>query len=164
MVFTSCLTSCQWFETWSLGNQEISGKCLNPIKWYPSAQSTHEIEAFVNTCKNLLKNRNWTVLVVCYFTWKLELDSDILWMIVVSFFDPQKDSYYAFLLFLLQEKFDIFLKRFFGFRLFLLQKEFHIFRVIRFAVFLCVFDDSYLTLFTYRKKNYKIYFFNKIQK
>ena len=144
-----------------LGNQETPGKCLNPIDWYPSPQSTCQIETFVNFSKKLLKNKNWTVLVVRYFTWKLELVSDILWMIVVSFlfFDPQKDSYFAFFLFLVQQKFDIFLKRFFSFRLFLLQKDFHIFRVLLFGVFLCVFHDSYLTLFTYRKKYYKMYFF-----
>ena len=31
--------------------------------------------------KNLLKNRNWTFIVVRYFTWKLELVSNVLWMI-----------------------------------------------------------------------------------
>ena len=41
-----------------LGNYEICGKCLNFIKWVPSVQSPHQNESFVNTSKNLLKNRN----------------------------------------------------------------------------------------------------------
>ena len=153
----------EWFETSSLGNQEISGKCLNPIKWYPSAQSTHEIEAFVNTCKNLLKNRNWAVLVVHYFTWKLELDSDILWMIVVSFFDPQKDFYYAFFLFLLQEKFDIFLIVFSAFVCFFFRKSFISFACFvleSFFVFLMIAIWHFLHI---GKKIIK-YIFYKIQK
>ena len=32
--------------------------------------------------KKLLKNRNYSFPVVCYFAWKLELVSNILWMIV----------------------------------------------------------------------------------
>ena len=44
---------------------------------------------FVNTCKKLLKNRNLTLPIVRYFTWKLELVSDILWMIV----DHQKMAF-----------------------------------------------------------------------
>ena len=35
-------------------------------------------ENFVNTSKKLLKNRNQTFPVMCYFTLKLELVSDIL--------------------------------------------------------------------------------------
>ena len=34
----------------------------------------------------LLKNRNWTFPVVRYFTWKLELVSDILLLCVETFF------------------------------------------------------------------------------
>ena len=63
-----------------LRNQEISGKSQNFIQLLPSAQSSQN-ENFVSTSKNLLKNRNWTV--VLYFTWKLEFVSNILRMIVV---------------------------------------------------------------------------------
>ena len=65
-----------------LETQEIVWKCLNSIEWDPSAQSTLKIETFVNTSEKLLKNRNWAVLKVRYFTWQLELVSDIMWMIV----------------------------------------------------------------------------------
>ena len=65
-----------------LGNQEMLGNCLNFIEWYRTAQSSCENENFVNTNKKLLKNRNETFLVVRYFAWKLELVSNILWMIV----------------------------------------------------------------------------------
>ena len=41
-----------------LGNYEISEKCLNPIEWFPSAQSPCNNENFVNPSKKLLKNRN----------------------------------------------------------------------------------------------------------
>ena len=46
------------------------------------AQSPCQNESFVNTTRTLLKNRNYTFSVVCSFTWKLELVSDILWIIV----------------------------------------------------------------------------------
>ena len=39
-------------------------------------------QKFVNTSKKLLKNRNQSFPVVHYFTWKLELVSNILWMMV----------------------------------------------------------------------------------
>ena len=41
-----------------LGDGKISGKCLNSIEWYPSAQSPCQNENFINTSKTLLKNRN----------------------------------------------------------------------------------------------------------
>ena len=48
----------------------------------PRTQSSSRIGNFVSTSKNLLENRNWTFPAVRYFTWKLELVSNILWMIV----------------------------------------------------------------------------------
>ena len=41
-----------------LENQEISGKFLKSIEWYPSVQSLCQNENFVNPSKKLLKNRN----------------------------------------------------------------------------------------------------------
>ena len=41
-----------------LENLEISGKCLNFIEYYPSAQSPCQNENFVNTSWKLLKSRN----------------------------------------------------------------------------------------------------------
>ena len=49
----------------------------------PSAQSSHRNKNFVSRSKNLLKNSNWTLPVMCYFTWKLEFLSNISWMIAV---------------------------------------------------------------------------------
>ena len=40
-----------------LGNKEISGICLNLIKWYPRAQYSCQNKSFVNTSRKLLKNR-----------------------------------------------------------------------------------------------------------
>ena len=57
-----------------LGNEEISQKSQNFIELLPSPQSSPGN-------KNLLKNRYWTFPAVHYFTWKLELVSNILWMI-----------------------------------------------------------------------------------
>ena len=67
-----------------LGNKKISGNCLNSIEWQHSSQSPCQNQRFVNTRRKLLKNRNWTFLVVHYFTWKLELVSDILWVVAVK--------------------------------------------------------------------------------
>ena len=66
------------------GNQKISGNSQNFIKLLPSAQSSSRNKNFVSASKNVLKNRNWTFLVVCYFRWRLELLSNILWMTVDS--------------------------------------------------------------------------------
>ena len=63
-----------------LGNSEVSGKCLNLIELLRSAQSPCWNESFVNTSKKLLKNK--LSPAVRYFTWKLELVSNILWVIV----------------------------------------------------------------------------------
>ena len=41
-----------------LGNEEILEKCLTFIEWEARSQSSSENENFVNTSKNLLKNRN----------------------------------------------------------------------------------------------------------
>ena len=41
-----------------LGNEEISGNCLNPIEWWPSAQSPRQNESLANTSIKLPKNRN----------------------------------------------------------------------------------------------------------
>ena len=43
-----------------------------------SAQSSSQNQNFVNTRTKLMKNRNWTLPVVCYLIWKLELVSNIL--------------------------------------------------------------------------------------
>ena len=64
------------------GNQKISGNSQNFIKLLPSAQSSSRNKNFVSASKNVLKNRNWTFLVVCYFRWRLEFLSNILWMTV----------------------------------------------------------------------------------
>ena len=37
---------------------KILGKCLSSIEWYPSVQSPHQNENFVNPSKKLLKNSN----------------------------------------------------------------------------------------------------------
>ena len=62
----------------------------------------------------------------------------------------------AFFLFLLQKYFGIYLRP--CFFLFPSQKEFDIFHVLLFKAFLCVFGNIF-AIFTYRKKNYKKYFF-----
>ena len=70
-------------------------------------------------------------------------------------FVPQKDSYYAFFLFLLQQNFDI--DPFFAFCFFLLQKDFDIFHVLLFGFFLYVFDNSHFLIifisFLFMEKN-----------
>ena len=87
-----------------LWNYKISGKCLNFIEWYPSGQSNCQNEHFVNSSKNgLKKKRNYTFPVVHYFTWKVELASNILWMIVA----PTGKVYYirkAILLWMINRK------------------------------------------------------------
>ena len=72
-----------------LGNQELSGKCLNFIEWKPNALPSSQNESFVNTNKEFLKTSNETFSIVGYFAWNLELVSDILWLIVSEnfFFD-----------------------------------------------------------------------------
>ena len=65
-----------------LGNWKIPGQCPNSIEWYPRTQSPCQNENFFNARKKLLKNRNLTFPVARYFTWNIELGSDILWMIV----------------------------------------------------------------------------------
>ena len=67
-----------------LGNLKISRKSQNFINSQPSTQSSSQNKNFVNTSKSLLKNRNWTVLVVAFFTWTLKFVSNILSMIVAS--------------------------------------------------------------------------------
>ena len=62
--------------------KEISVKPQHFIELLPSAHSSSRNENFVSASKNLLKNRQWTFLVVCYFLWKLEFVSNILWMIL----------------------------------------------------------------------------------
>ena len=52
---------------------------------FPSVQSSCQNQHFVNTSNKLLKNRNHTFPVVWYFAWKLELLSNILWMILDYF-------------------------------------------------------------------------------
>ena len=72
LVYTSCLTSCLL----------VNWKIYMPNVYRIIAYSSSQNENFVSTSKNLLKNRNWTFAVVPYFTWKLELVSNIFWMIV----------------------------------------------------------------------------------
>ena len=74
-------------------NWKMPGQCLKSIEWYPRTQSPCQNENFFNTSKKLLKNRNLTSPVARYFTWTLELGSDILWMTV----DKQmKGSWFSF--------------------------------------------------------------------
>ena len=50
---------------------------------------------FVSACKIILKNRNWTIPVVCYFTWKLgSVSTPCEWLSLdtVSCFSPSPDS------------------------------------------------------------------------
>ena len=56
----------------------------------PRAQSYRQKENFFNTSKKPLKNRNETFPVVRYFSWKLELVSNTLWVIVCA------NSFFAF--------------------------------------------------------------------
>ena len=65
-----------------LRNEEISEKSTNFIKYSLVIIFSLKMEVLSILVKTLLKNRNWTFLVVSYFTVKLELDSNILWMIV----------------------------------------------------------------------------------
>ena len=51
-----------------LGNQEISGKCLDSIEWEHSAQSPCQNESFVNTSRKLLQSRNQSLPIMRYFT------------------------------------------------------------------------------------------------
>ena len=62
-----------------LGNKEKSGK-----SWKLTVSSYHanQNDYFVNTSEKLWKNRNQTFPVVHFSAWKLELVSNILWMIV----------------------------------------------------------------------------------
>ena len=64
----------------NLGNIRENSKFNNITA---STYSSSQNEQFFNTSKNLLKNRNWTFPIVCYFTWKLEFGSNI-WRIIVS--------------------------------------------------------------------------------
>ena len=48
----------------------------------PFGLSSSKKENFVSTSKNFPENRNLFFPVVCYFTWKLEFVSNILWIIV----------------------------------------------------------------------------------
>ena len=71
-IYTICLTSCQTTQK----NLKTSCRyCLVPS---PLPKNEH----FINTRKNLPKNRNWIFPAVRYFTWNLELVSSILWMTV----------------------------------------------------------------------------------
>ena len=67
---------------WVLGNQKISEKCLKLKERYHSVHSFCQIEIFVNPSKKLLKNRNSNFSVVPYSSWKLELVSKTLQLIV----------------------------------------------------------------------------------
>ena len=75
-------SNCPHSTSRILRNQEISGKCRIFIEILPSRYPPSRNESFVNTSKNLLKYRNRTFAVVHYFTWKLELASSALLMIV----------------------------------------------------------------------------------
>ena len=101
---------------------------------------------------------NWTVIFYV-------LNNNFSYAQLASIFVSQKDSYYvhndtdAFFSFLHQLNFDIFPEPFFAFCFFLLQINVDIFCLLLCWVFLYVFDKSCLSLFIYRKKNYKKYFF-----
>ena len=56
----------------------------NFIEKEASAQSSSKMKNVFNTRKTLLKNRNWSFLVLHYFRRKLEFVSNILSMIVVN--------------------------------------------------------------------------------
>ena len=64
------------------GNLEKSTNYFNLIEWKPSALSPWQIAGFINTTRKLYTNRNRTIPIVHYFTWKLELVSSILGVIV----------------------------------------------------------------------------------
>ena len=60
-------------------------ECLKVSKLHkmmPSVQPSYRNKNFLNTSKKLLKNRNQIFPVMRFFTWKLDLVSNILWMIV----------------------------------------------------------------------------------
>ena len=61
---------------------EISGKCVIFKDGYPRAQCSCENENSVDTIKQFLKNGKLSFPVVHYFSWKLELVSNKLWIIV----------------------------------------------------------------------------------
>ena len=61
-----------------LRNQKISGKSQSFTELLPSTYSSSRNENFVSTIKKLLRNRNCTFTVMHYFTYKLELVSNIL--------------------------------------------------------------------------------------
>ena len=65
----------------SLRKSKLSGKFQNFIELFPNPQYSQN-ENFVSTSKNLLRNRNWSLLGVRCFTWKLAFASNILRMIV----------------------------------------------------------------------------------
>ena len=65
------------------GNSDISGISQNSIELFPSPQTHSRNENFVSTSKYLLRSKAWAFPVLCYFTWKLEFASNILWMIVL---------------------------------------------------------------------------------
>ena len=67
-------------KKWYVRVASWSRKSENFIELVPSAQSFSRHENFVSTIKNILKNKNWTFHVVCYFIWKLEFLSYVLWM------------------------------------------------------------------------------------
>ena len=66
----------------TLGNEEISEKCLNFIEWCPSSQSSYQNKIFVNTSKKLLKNRNFSRSATFYVKTRVSLNYfviDCLW-------------------------------------------------------------------------------------
>ena len=44
------------------------------------------MKIFFSFSKNFVKIKDWTFPVVCYFTWKLEFVSNILWMILANYY------------------------------------------------------------------------------
>ena len=64
------------------GYYETSGKCVNLKDGYPRAQCSCKNENFVDTVKQFLKTGKLSFPVVHYFSWKLELVSNKLWIIV----------------------------------------------------------------------------------
>ena len=68
-----------------LVNQEKSRKCLSLIEWLSSAHSSSRNESLAFSSKKPLKDSNQTFPLVHYFTWKLELVSNNLWMLVSGY-------------------------------------------------------------------------------
>ena len=82
-------------------------------------------------------------------------------------FDLEKDFYYVHVnigAFFLQLHFEVLHVFFSAFYFFVVGKDVDIFNEFGFGVFLCVFDNIYLSIFIYRKIIHKYQFFSYIEK